>query len=864
MFIYKKPFQLFHSPIKGLRLSSLFFLLFVISFVPSQAVSKTAIEVFQLASQSVVIVYNYDAAGVAQLQGSGVILPSRDVATNCHVIKDAARLTISYLGKEYQATIRYTDLERDICSLEVKGLDAQSVIMGSTSHLQVGARVYAIGAPKGLELSLSEGIVASLRELEGGHVIQTTAPISPGSSGGGLFDDEGRLIGLPTFYFTEAQQVNFAIPVEWVFDLPKRHSVLVAKSQDEIISTRSKAEQGDAEAQQSLGWMYYKGQGVTQNYAEALKWYKLSANQGFARAQLSLGVMYTLGLGVPLNNEEALKWYNLAANQGLAPAQSLLGSMYADGLGVAQNYAEAVKWYRLAAIQGYDDAQNDLGLKYENGQGVEQNEFEAVKWYKLAADQGNAHAQYNLARAYSYGKGVTQNDTDAFTWYLLSAKQGDADAQASVGWRYSTGKGCAQNYNEAVKWYQLAADQGNAFSQNSLGVMYEYGTGVVQNYKEAVKWYRLSAEQGNALAQTHLARAYSNGNGVVEDYSVSLKWYRLAADQGNRDAMYAIGWIFYSGNGVAQSNSEALKWFLLAANQGNADAQNALGVMYENGIAVSQSYTVAVKWYRLAANQGDALGEYHLGLMYENGKGLTKDFTEALKWIQLSAAQGLEDAKTKLNEIQNQPKEERVVSSSVADGQEKSKFLKAAEPRMHLYPDFKKVVYAKDLSISKDMIRLISRKTLAADIAYYFGKHKAESKAVSLMSYSNAALEIDKIEKRLKILLRKNRSENPPQPKIQITIDQYKEIVASVIKQHWEFSKAQLASSGGMAVYVRINILPNGSINLIAFDKRASSEYLNITVRKAIEKSSPLPAIPSSLGVKDLWLRFVFTPEGIK
>ncbi|GEM_PF-629499 len=825
MFIYRKPFLLFYSPFKRLRLSSL---LFLILFVSSQAFAKTATEVFQLASQSVVIVYNYDAAGVAQSQGSGVILPSRDVATNCHVIKDAARLTISYQGKEYQATVRYTDVDRDVCSLEIKGLDAQSVIMGNTSNLQVGARVYAVGAPKGLELSLSEGIVASLREIEGGHYIQTTAPISPGSSGGGLFDDEGRLIGLPTFYFTEAQQVNFAVPVEWIVDLPKRHSVLVTKSQDEIISTRSKAEQGDPQAQFSIGRLYDKGTGVKQNYAEAAKWYRLSATQGFATAQASLGIMYMLGQGVIQDDNEAIRWVRLAANQGLAPAQYL------------------------------------LGLMYENGQGVTQNEVEAVKWYRLSADQGNALGQYNLAQAYSFGKGVTQNDAEAFRLYMLSATKGNADAQASVGWMYTTGKGITKNHVESLKWYHLSADQGNAFSQNSLGAMYEYGIGVVQNYTEAVKWYRLAADQGKDLAQINLARAYGNGNGVVKDYSESLKWYRVAADQGNRDAQYAIGWIFSSGEGVAKNDSEALKWFILAANQGNADAQNALGVMYERGFAVPQNYTVAVQWYRLAANQGDARGEYHLGMMYENGQGVTKNFTDALKWIQLSAEQGLEDAKTKLNEFRNQHREERVKSSTVVDSQETKEFLKAAAPRMHLYPDFKKVVYAKDLAISKDMIRLMSQKPLAADIAYYFSKHKAESKAVSQMSYNNAALEIDKIEKRLKIQLQKKWGGNPPQLKKQINIDQYKEKVASVIKQHWEFSKAQLPGSSGMEVNVRINILSNGSVNLIVLDKRASSEYLNITVRKAIERSSPFPVIPNSLGVNDVWISFIFTSEGIK
>gem|GEM_PF-6105546 len=75
--------------------------------------------------------------------------------------------------------------------------------------------MYAIGAPQGLELSLSEGIVSQLR---GGFppIIQTTVAISPGSSGGGLFNKNGELVGITTFQLKEGQNLNFALPVEWV------------------------------------------------------------------------------------------------------------------------------------------------------------------------------------------------------------------------------------------------------------------------------------------------------------------------------------------------------------------------------------------------------------------------------------------------------------------------------------------------------------------------------------------------------------------------------------------------------------------------------------------------------------------------
>src|SRR2546425_1106147 len=105
----------------------------------------------------------------------------------------------------------------------------------------------------------------------------------------------------------------------------------------------------DAEAQFNLGVMYHEGRGVSQDDAEAAKWYRQAAAQGHAGAQYSLGVMYYYGQGVPQDYAEALKWYRQAAAQGYAGAQSELGVMYHNGQGVSQDDTEALKWYRQAA-----------------------------------------------------------------------------------------------------------------------------------------------------------------------------------------------------------------------------------------------------------------------------------------------------------------------------------------------------------------------------------------------------------------------------------------------------------------------------------------------------------------------------------
>jgi TPR repeat protein len=160
---------------------------------------------------------------------------------------------------------------------------------------------------------------------------------------------------------------------------------------------RARADAGDADAQLNLGGVFFKGQDVEQDYAQAEKWFRLAALQGRAQAQFNLGMMYDTGLGVAQNHTDAARWYRLAADQGLAIAQLNLGVAYADGSGVTQNLAEAIKWLRLAATQGEAQAQFNLGVMYATGQGVKQDLVEAFRYAKLAADQGHKTAASLLA-----------------------------------------------------------------------------------------------------------------------------------------------------------------------------------------------------------------------------------------------------------------------------------------------------------------------------------------------------------------------------------------------------------------------------------------------------------------------------------
>ena len=191
--------------------------------------------VFQLASRSVVMIQAVDAAGKIVGRGSGVSMNKDLLVTNCHVVARGKTLFVGHAKKRLPARLVAYDAGGDLCALEAQELGAAPARIGDAKGLRVGHRVYAIGTPEGFELTLSEGLISGLRESDVGRYLQISAPISEGSSGGGLFDDNGRLIGIVSFSFSAGQNLNFAAPVERAVELAKKASTLARRASAEPI-----------------------------------------------------------------------------------------------------------------------------------------------------------------------------------------------------------------------------------------------------------------------------------------------------------------------------------------------------------------------------------------------------------------------------------------------------------------------------------------------------------------------------------------------------------------------------------------------------------------------------------------------------
>ena len=189
--------------------------------VPSSSLSPQ--QLFAKVSGEIFVVIVTDEHGKATAQGSAVAIGGDEVVTNRHVASAGWGYLIRQGDKTWDATVAELSPEEDLCILRVEGLQIGAPpAVRRLSTLLIGERAYAVGAPEGLELSISEGLVSGIRKESFGFAVQTTAAISHGSSGGGLFDSNGNLIGITTFTIENSQQLNFAMPSEDISALQRQ------------------------------------------------------------------------------------------------------------------------------------------------------------------------------------------------------------------------------------------------------------------------------------------------------------------------------------------------------------------------------------------------------------------------------------------------------------------------------------------------------------------------------------------------------------------------------------------------------------------------------------------------------------------
>ena len=185
---------------------------------------QTPQQVAKKALASTVLIVMEDAKGQPLSSGSGFFVKRGMIATNLHVVEGVFNGYVKRVGmnKAYQIkNIVAMNSQQDLAVLRVSDVGAPVLPLGNSDELQIGEPVYAVGNPKGyLEGTFTEGVVSGMREFQvGNRRIQISAPISKGNSGGPVLNSKGEVIGVAVSFITEGQNLNFAIPSNYLKEL---------------------------------------------------------------------------------------------------------------------------------------------------------------------------------------------------------------------------------------------------------------------------------------------------------------------------------------------------------------------------------------------------------------------------------------------------------------------------------------------------------------------------------------------------------------------------------------------------------------------------------------------------------------------
>jgi hypothetical protein len=176
-------------------------------------------EVARSSFPSVVLIVTKDESGQPLGLGSGFVVKRGLVATNLHVLEGASSAFTKPINASSSLPVEAivsVDSLHDLALLGVPAANENPLPLGGDQLPEVGSRVYAIGNPGGLEGTFSDGIISGVRALPSGQLLQITAPISPGSSGGPVLDSRGKVIGVAFATFRGGQNLNFAIPAKYL------------------------------------------------------------------------------------------------------------------------------------------------------------------------------------------------------------------------------------------------------------------------------------------------------------------------------------------------------------------------------------------------------------------------------------------------------------------------------------------------------------------------------------------------------------------------------------------------------------------------------------------------------------------------
>lgn len=351
----------------------------------------------RLPADSVVLIRGLVGGGVTR-QGSGVVVSPGVVATNAHVVSNCRTVEVVKGKNTWMVNAFCVEPDRDLCLLSIPNLSVPPALAAKPEDLPLDQPVISVGFPAG-EMSTSTGNLIARWTYRGSTLLQSDAPISQGSSGGGLFTSDGRLLGITTFIYGGNGKLNFSIPIDWIGRLQAggvltAHLLCPGISRDNMTTeffehitedpanwdswitlartwTREAPQDPNAWCAQGVALGLQLRQGASSDNAnltlklmeDTLKAYQHAVRLGprLAKAWNNLGValenlnrheeaQQAFRKAAELKPGEALPWLNLGSS--LINTRNYREAIQALHIGLQREPDEAVSWSRLAYCEG--------------------------------------------------------------------------------------------------------------------------------------------------------------------------------------------------------------------------------------------------------------------------------------------------------------------------------------------------------------------------------------------------------------------------------------------------------------------------------------------------------------------------------
>ncbi len=392
---------------------------------------------------------------------------------------------------------------------------------------------------------------------------------------------------------------------------------LAAKAQENFPAAlrefRKSADAGDARGMFNLAKMYLYGEGVPKDREVYADWIRRAAEDGFAEAENSMGWIYTHWRDRPV---VGFQWYLRAAAQGNVDSLSNVAYGYEHGFGVDANGAKAIEFYTRAVDAGLPTAGYQIGVMHYSGEVVPKDFAKAAEYFKRGAAQEHAKSEFFLSHLYYHGEGV-ETDFDAYEDYRRrSARHGYIRAQLELG-EYYAGF-FSKSFQTGAQWYEMAAKQGSLKGMVGLLQAYrragEAGEPELKTELTYEHWLEQAAEYGDGEAAWEMAALVFAGTGFDKDEARADELVTVtvtvtvAVKDNYPDAMR---WKGVKRMQDAKSRDEFLLGFELiygAAAQRNTGAMLTLAQIFREGNAVDKDIRVAYLWALEARRNGYGTG----------------------------------------------------------------------------------------------------------------------------------------------------------------------------------------------------------------------------------------------------------------